>query len=169
MGVDTVGQLPTYHAALSFAPAASATDVVVIQGSATKTVVVRRIMLSGVATAAGVKVSLIRRSTADTGGVSSGVTPTLADINDPIATASVSVYTTNPSPLGTAVGGGIFNFPLGVNPITSGAQDRLIMAFGDYGAKSLVLRGTNDYLAINLNGTTVTTIYGDVEWTEETP
>jgi hypothetical protein len=158
---------PTYHAALSFAPAAAATDAIVIQGSATKTVRIRRIMLSGVATAAGIKVSFIRRSTGDTGGTSSGVTPTLADTNDPVATAQVSTYTANPATLGTASGGGVLNFPLGVNPITSGSQDRMIMAYGDYGAKSLTLRGVSDFLAINLNATTVTTIYGDIEWTED--
>jgi hypothetical protein len=167
VSVDTVGQWPTFHAAISFNPAASATDAIVVQGSATKTVVIRRIMLSGVATAAGIKVSFIRRSTGDTGGTSSGVTPTAADTNDPTPTAAVSTYTVNPSGLGTAVGGGILNLPLGVNPISVGTQDRMIIAFGDYGAKSLVVRGVSDFIAINLNATTVTTLYGDIEWTEE--
>ena len=69
--VDAEGTDASYQAALAFAPASSATDVVVIQGSSTKTVRIRRIVLAGVAgSAAGIEVSLIRRSAGDTGGTS---------------------------------------------------------------------------------------------------
>lgn len=163
----TEGTDATYHAALSFAPAASATDVVLMQGSSTRTIRIRRIMLGGLASsAADVQVSAVRRSAGDTGGTSTGVTPGKADINDGTPTAQVSTYTANPSSLG-ASGGGIFNLPMAVATATTATADRLIMPFGDYGAKSLVLRGTTDYLAINLNGATLSNLFGDIEWTEE--
>jgi hypothetical protein len=156
----------TYWASLAFAPASAATDAVVIQGSATKTVRIRRIILAAIAgSAADVLVSLIRRSAGDTGGTSSGVTLGRSDINDPTATASVSTYTANPT-VGTAVAT-LFELPMGMNTSSSGSQDRLNLTFGEEGGKSLVLRGTSDYLAINLNGASPTGLYGTIEFTEE--
>jgi hypothetical protein len=166
--VDEQGQDPTFHAAIKITAAASATDIVVVQGSATKIVKIRKIRLVAVAASAiTVPVSIVRRSAGDTGGASSGVTLAQANILDPGPTAQVSAYTANPSGLGTAAGT-VKNGLLNAQPATAvGALDRLVFEFGNVGAKPLELRGVSDFVAINLNATTITTLYGDIEFTEE--
>ncbi len=173
------GQKASYSAAkLGLVPASSATDIFTITGSSTKTVRITRIEISGTttsATPAALDIVLLKRSTANTGGTSTGSpTPVPHDINDAAATATVLAYTANPT-TGTLVGN-LRNQKLMLMLATYTAtdfptDDKIIWDFGNRaGERAIVLRGTGDVLAINLNGVTATATASldiAIEFTEE--
>lgn len=148
----------TYSASITaLAPAASATDIFTIIGSATKTVRITRIQISGVATAAGTfDVVLVKRSTADSGGTSTSPTIVPHDSSDSAATAVVKAYTVNPT-LGTLVG----NLQARSITLTTAATPAIPNILQEFlfelrGEKAIVLRGVAQQLAINLNAQTIT-------------
>lgn len=153
----------TYSFARStFAIAATPTDVAIINGSASKKVRVTRIEIDALctaATASALEVQLIKRSTANSGGTSTGSPTGIPhDSGDPAATSTVLCYTANPTP-GTSVGivrdGKIV--PV-LSPYTATdfpQHDRLVWDFGNGPKKGLVLNGTAEGLAINLAGATI--------------
>lgn len=159
---------PTYAiSGVAVTPAATPTDVLVITGSATKTVHIRRIVLSGMATTAGsMDVSLVRRMAADTGGTSTAPTIVQADSNSVAATATVALYSVNPSALGTSAG--MFttkklNFGL------TGTAGTIDFTWPDVNYIAPLLHGTGQSIAINFNGGAVPsggTITYAVEWEE---
>jgi len=173
------GWKATYSfAKLGLVPAASPTDIFTITGSATKIVRVTHIEMNGISSAAvntPIDVLLLRRSTADTGGTSTG-SPTAVqhDTNDAAVTATVLAYTANPT-TGTLVGTAIRNLKLwlGLSPptVTDFPEgNTIVWDFGNRPGEGIVLRGIAQVLAINLNG--VTTPAGcslniSVELTEE--
>lgn len=150
---------PAYrYAVLAFAPVATPTDVLVIQGSATKNLAIKRIVLQGVATAAGnMPVQIIRRSAADTTTcVLTAVTVGQQDKNDPAPSAVVStVGTANCGSLGTSAG------VIGVGRLqmsaagTGLAIQPLVWEYATRLDKSLVVRGITDFIVINLNGAAI--------------
>ncbi len=163
-----------YRAAvLGFTPVATPTDIALIQGSASFTTRIRKIIVQGVATAAGnIPIVLIRRSTPYTTSGSAVLTAIATigpmDSEDPAATAVVeTVSTANFTSVGTAVatlatgraqlaasGSGIGFTPLEFN----------------FNNNSIVLRGTSDYLALNCNGAAVPAggvLDITVEWEED--
>ena len=155
----------SYSSAFSIVPAASATDVVEVIGSATTTVEITRMTIGGVQTTAGqVLVNLLRRSTADTVGTQTAQTIVPHQATDAAATAVIKAYTANPT-TGTLVG----NVRSRRLPI--GAATSLIPAtvyeFGE-NTKPLFLAGVAQTLCINLNGATVTggTLDVEIEFTE---
>lgn len=160
---------PAYSCFLNFSVAASATDVVTIQGSATKIVRIKKIRLQAVHTAnVGIAVSLIKRSAANTGGTSTSATLVPHDSLDAAATAVVKSYTVNPSGVGAAIGavdGGLLDANTVATP-TIGA-DKLDLRYGENGSRDIVLRGVAEFLAINLNAATITSAFAMIEWTEE--
>lgn len=170
LGVSQVSAA-TYSAAITgLAVAAAATDFWTITGSASKTVRLKRIQFSGVATAAAaVSFQLIKRSTADTGGTSTAPTVTSFDSNNAAGTATVNAYTVTPTGIGTLVG--IIKALRATMTTAAGAipQVPVIINFSDNDEQGLVLRGTAQQLALNLNGATVAglTLDIDVTWTEE--
>lgn len=155
----------SYSAAAAFSPTTTAaTDIFTITGSATKTVRITKLSVSGSATAStAVSVSLIRRSTVDTGGTSAAVTVVPNDTTNAAGTATCLSYTANPT-VGNTVGT-IRADRLTFSPTAPSLQ---VYTFGG-SAQSIVLRGTSQQLAINLNGATVASIAASVsiEWTEE--
>jgi len=166
------GQKATYSAtsALAFASASSATDIFTITGSASKTVRVLRIGFSGTQTTAGtVNVLAIKRSSANSGGTSASATAVVHDSTDGAVSATVLNYTANPTSLGTAVG--TVRAVRAFIPTTGTAASSQFYEFdfGEWAEKAVVLRGTSQVLALNLNATTVTggawTCW--VEWSEE--
>lgn len=164
------GYKATYAAGIaSLAPAAAATDVCTITGSATKTIRVTKVYLSFIATTAiSVPVSLIRRSAANTGGTSAVLAATTHDTNSPAATASVVSYTANPTALGALVGTVLEAGKIPA-PLTGGAVQVTVLEFGTASNQAIVLRGTSQILAVNLNGTTVVggSLSVAIQWTEE--
>jgi len=159
-----------YRASFSdLVPVNSATDVITISGSATKTIRPRRIELSGVATAAAlVDAQLLLRSAADSGGTSSTPTVVALDSNDPAGTAVVTTYTANPTTLGTLVGQiGSIKLPFAASP---GNPPLVTVDFGTRNCRPVTLRGATQYLCVNFNGQTVGaggSMDGMIEWTEE--
>lgn len=151
---------PAYrYAVTAFAPVATPTDIVVIQGSATKRVIVTLIKMIGGATAAGnMPYTILRRSTAGTIGsaVLTAIVPAKMDSNQVAATGVVSmVGTANYTTPGTAAGlfeAGRISMPA----LTSGAID----AATDFQSaprfcKPVILRGVLEFCCINLGGTAI--------------
>lgn len=160
----------TYSAAISaLVPAGSPTDIMTITGSATKTIRITMVEISGTTSSgSGIRgqANLIRRSTPNTGGTSTSPTRVSHDSTNIAPTATVLAYTANPT-LGTTVG---TIRSMALTFLASGSAASLIdWFFGDRPAQAVILRGTNQVIAINLGGVTVTggQISGSIEWTEE--
>lgn len=150
--------------AAAITTAATATDVVTLTGSATKTVRVHRVVVNGIATAAtAVQVGLVKRSTANTGGTSAGLTEVPLNSQGPAASATGLSYTANPTP-GTSVGTVALRRVLFGTSATEAPAT--VFDFGDWPVE---LRGTGEVLAVNLGGVTVTggSLNADLFWTEE--
>ena len=161
----------TYSAAiLGLAVANTPTDIFTINGSATKTIRVTRIAFTAIQTTAAQRdVVIIKRSAANTGGTSSAVTAVPHDSSNAAGTASVKAYTVNPTGLGATVGN--FRTRKVFVGTAAGTQnsDEFIVDFGDRPGQAIVLRGTAETLAINLNAVTSAGNSCDIsiEWTEE--
>jgi len=157
--VSSEGLKPGYrYAVLGFAAVATPTDVLEIQGSATKTIRIRRIKVGGVATAAGnMPAQLVRRSVADTTSlVRTALTAFKADTSYAAATAVVStIGTANPGSLGAQVGGlaGAGRVQLAAAGSGVAATD-LVWLFD---RNACVLRGALDFLYLNMNGAALPT------------
>ena len=159
----------TYNAAFSVVAASSATDIVEIIGSSSKTVLIHKITISGSQTTGGqVPVYIIKRSTAASGGTSTN--PTLVPrstifAEGTAATAAIKVYTANPT-TGTAVGN-IWVGGIGIPAATASDTPIKDIDFNLTGAPVL-LSGTSQTLCINLNGATYSgnTFNMTVEWSE---
>jgi len=169
--VNNEGTKTTYSAAITaLAIAAAATDFFTIIGSATKTVRVTRIEISGVATAAGATtVQVLKRSAADTTGTSTAPTVVPHDSTDAAGTAVCAAYTVNPGGLGALVG-----LIRSVRPTFTTAAGAIpevpvVLDFTLRNEKAVVLRGVAQNLALGLNGATVAglTLDIDITWTEE--
>lgn len=160
----------TYGSAIvNLAVVTGATDVFTIIGSATKTIKISSITVSGSAAAAIIiPVLLIKRSAADTGGTSTTPTVVPYDSGSAAGTAVTRAYTANPAALGAAVGT-VFTQKIGL-PLTSGSTPvSVTIEFGSSFASPIVLRGVAENLVINLNATAITTgnLNISIEWTEE--
>lgn len=132
-------------------PAANPTDVLVITGSATKTVRVLSIELYVSQNVAGNNNWLLfRRSTDDSGGTPVSLTPRLHDTTDGAATAAIREYLANPT-VGTSAGivarAQIVSFD-STTTVQNGFTFDFIKAGYD---KGIVLRGTSEILALNFN------------------
>jgi len=129
------------------------TDWVVLTGSATKTVTVSHIAVCGTATvAATIDVTIIKRSTTNTGGTSSAGTAVNLSDSNVAATATMSVYTANPT-IGTAVGNADVK-KLNLGP--PGSAGCVLLDYGTRdGSGPITLLTTGHLIAINLLGQTV--------------
>lgn len=159
----------TYSAASTLPLAASATDVFTLTGSASKTIRITLIRLSGLATTAiTVPVQLIKRASVNTGGTISTNTAVPHDSTNATATATCVSYTANPATLGTTVGAlraDKVNFGL----TASDTSPIIVWDFGIRPSQALVLRGATEVIAISMATITVTggSLSVDIEWTEE--
>lgn len=157
--VSTTNPLPTQEqektkatygiASVGNTPAATPTDVATLYGSATKKVKIKRVTVSGVATTAGtMQVLLTKRTAANTGGTSTSATIGQFDSTDTAATAVSKLYTANPTSLGAgvALSAQLLNFGI------AGAAGTVIFDFANRNDKAIILNGTTEGLAINLNG-----------------
>jgi hypothetical protein len=159
--VSTEGHRSTYrYCVLAFAPLANPTDILLIQGSATMTVRIKKIKITGQATAQGsMPVQIIRRTGSGLslgGAVLTAITPAKHSSADSAATATVStVGTANITTLGVnagLVGVDRLNLsPLGTGPSGSAA----VWEFSTRNDKPVKLSGTNEYLCLNFNGAAV--------------
>lgn len=161
--------ISTYSAAVTgLATAALATDILTIGGSATKTVRIKQLRISATRTTSGnFDITLVRRSTANTGGTSTTLTAVAADSTDAAATATVLAYTANPT-TGTLVGT-MRSEKYFANTTGTGASDNTNWTFGFDTSKAPVLRGTAQSISVNLLGVTIAGSSFDMHftWTEE--
>jgi hypothetical protein len=136
-------------ASAPFTPGATPQDVVTVTGSATRRVTITRLTLSTVQTTAGMNAwQLVKRSTANTGGTSATVPAIPLDDSYPAATAVVRSYTANPT-AGTLLGAlwsGRVAAPAPATALAGSDKDLL------FNGGPVVLTGTTDVLAWNLNG-----------------
>lgn len=152
-----IAQLPepsiaSYSASAVVASAASATDIAVIPGNATNTVLLTEVRVSCTATTAGIiQLHLIKRSTADTAGTSVAMTEVPDDANYAAASSALLTYTANPTLGGTV--GDLDIVKLGCMATGTATPNDLYIA--NFRQKPIVLRGTAQQVAINLNGATV--------------
>lgn len=156
-----------------FTTAGSATDVAILQGSASKTIKVVNVWLvqAGVPPGAvDAKYFLLKRSTANTAGTSTTATSVPLDSNNAAASVSgLKLYTANPT-TGTLVG------LISCNNIATNASSGVgntsfinLYKTSPY-TQAIVLRGTGEGLAVNFNGVTNplnTSVSIGYEWTEE--
>jgi hypothetical protein len=168
--VNTEGVKATYSTAGNAALVASATDVCTLVGSASKTIRVTRVSWGGVATAAtSVPVQLRRYSTAASGGTSSAFSFNPHDSTNAAATATGVLYTANPT-----VGGSAAVLRQAMTTFTTAASSPVAALeysfdFTTRNTQGIVLRGTGQYVSVNLLGQTVTggNINCSFEHTEE--
>lgn len=158
----------TYSTAFTITPATSTpTDIVQIIGSATTSVSIQRIRISGLLGTAGQVLTLLqKRSSVNTGGTSTTSTMVQHDAADVVATSVCSLYTVNPTSLGTSVGNIRMEYiPMG--PVT-GVVNSVEFNFAERG-KPIILTGVTQALAINLNSITIapTSVAVEIEFTEE--
>lgn len=169
----------SYLAAGTFTPAATPTDLVIIEGSATKTVRVVSMKIFTTNTAAGSQqFFLIKRSTADTTGTFVAATAVPVDSADAAATVNrVGHFTANPGALGTSVGnayvtrvGSPAAVPASFAGVMQEAAVEMIPKVTSGLERLLTLRGVAQCLAINFNGAAL--VAGQthayfIQWTEE--
>jgi hypothetical protein len=150
----------TYTAAiLNMTPAASATDVIVLTGSATKTVNVYDVKCLGTSTASGaLPVELITRSTADTGGTSTSPAIAAHDMLNSTPTAVMKAYTVNPT-VGTSAG--VIDIQMLTTLVNTAVGENGFEGVYEYlpvdHRQPIVLRGVSNQLAINFGGVSAPT------------
>lgn len=149
-----VGPAQFSSSPLAFTPGATPQDVCTLTGSATRTLSVMRASISSTQTTAGVNVwTLVKRSTANTGGTSTTVTPVPVDTLSPAATATTLTYTVNPT-AGTLAGRYTVDHVVSPSVTTAGlgVVRHELLANGSGFTAPIVLRGAAEVLAINFNG-----------------
>jgi hypothetical protein len=168
---DTEGLKPTYsYQSATLTPVATATDVVTLTGSASKTIRVTKVCASGIATAASVyDIFLIKRTTADTGGTSTTPTPVQHDSNDAAASGTINLYTANPT-LGTGIAVRGSHMILANASTPAWQVTPTCWQFGDSADEKVALRGVAQQFAINHGGAAVPTgasVMYTIEWVSE--
>lgn len=151
--------------------ASSCTDLVIINGSSTKTVFVQEVRFSATATAAKtLDVKLVKRSTANADGTSSAGTAVPHSSDDGAATAAVLLYTANPT-TGTLTGAvRATRYTIAVVDAAATQGEVVYDLRGYNGGKGLRLEGTAQGLALNLDGESPgsgNAFSGSITWTEE--
>lgn len=159
------------YSVLGATPYATCQDLVALRGSATKTVKVLRVEVSGfITTAAGIAATLKLHSVANTGGTSTTPTPAQHNSNDPAATATVLLYSAAPTTSATAII--VKAFRLLLQPLASptGTADRYVYDCMDTPGEPITLNGVAQELALNLGGAAVGSgevIDFSITWSEE--
>lgn len=168
----------TYSAtALALPPAASATDIACIAGSSTKTVYVSRIRISGTAgTLVSAPFTLVRRTTADTGGTAATTTANWAntiaknDTHNPTPTATLISYSANPTINDTSP---VYLRSSYLTLPTTAAGTSISPIQWDWDSLEFIqrptLRGAAQQFCINLNGVSVSSglLHINIQWSEE--
>lgn len=150
-------------------PAASATDIALINGNATNTVLLYGIRVSCTQTTAGiVTLHIIKRSTANSGGTSAGMTEIPLDSNYAAASTAALTYSANPTP-GTSVGN-IDTSKIGCMAAATATPNDIYISPASWRTNPVVLRGTAQGVAVNLGGVTVSggNFAVTFEWRETT-
>lgn len=183
-GVNTVPQVgvsclseptPDSFAAsgVGIVPAATATDIACLTGSATRIVRLQSIRVSGTGTAITIPLVIVKRASADTGGTAATAlalpVPYALDSTDAAATATTIAYTANPTIVDAAPGLiDVGQIALAATTTSTSAGFTLF----DYSHRNFIeaptLRGIAQQICVNLNGTTPTaSLNVSFRWTEQ--
>ena len=177
VGVNSANIRQNTYGAISvgLVPAASATDIFCISGSASKTVTVRRILISGSAgTAITTPFVLLRRVSLDTGGTpATGIALPVAGRFSSInaaATAVLTAYTANPT-INDSSPTYVAAVAVSV-PVTTSQALFTELIFGsriDAYDQGLDLRGAAQQLCLNLNAASISSgvLAISIEWIEQ--
>lgn len=170
---NPLSSIPTYQVQVfDITPVAGATDILQIIGSATKTIKITRIKITASATAAAaIDFYSFKRTTLNVGGTITHPAIVKYDSLNADPTATINLYSANPSALGNGVmlGGTKFMIP-GTNGNTWFPVIPIIVEYGTRNNSPVILRGVNESLAISLNGQTIPSglqVYASIEWCEE--
>src|SRR6478609_5113035 len=126
----------TYSASSNFSVAASATDIFQMVGSATTTVMIQKVIISGIQTTAGnILVILNKKSVVNTGGTAVTFTAVRNETSDIVSTATLQGYTANPSSVGTGISVETEYIPIGSLTIPT---SKVVFDFGESG-KHIIL------------------------------
>jgi hypothetical protein len=145
-----------YRASASFVPVtASALVLFQVQGSASKTVRITRVTMSGSAATAIATMVAYTQRTSTAGITGTPVNPTIAklDTGSAAATAVVTHYTTAAQTVGTLIGGPLsfFQMLLTITAIPTVSFSPMQTVFPEGGApigQAIVLRGTAEYFNV---------------------
>lgn len=181
--------VPSYAAAhVSLVPASTATDIACLNGSATRTIRLKRIVISGVAgTAINVPIFIAKRNALDTGGtppttIATGLgIPFALDSTFPAVSATVQSFTANPTIADTQWTTALANIitsvtvPFAATGTLIGQQATVIDFSQWAGISPPVLRGAVQSVCISMNtsGQTIATPSSGLVsitwlWTEQT-
>ncbi len=133
--------------------AANPNDWITLTPTSSRVVGITNVLFFGSCpTPVTIDILLLKRSALNTGGTFSSVAATSTDeVPTGLATnASVIVYSTNPTTLGTLVG--VAAAPIKLNLGPPGAAGFVSVDFGTRNVPALKLRSPNHQFAINLNG-----------------
>jgi|SRR5581483_2350353 len=171
--IEPSSQNATYTYAISAtAPYATPQDWIVVRGSATKTIKIVRIEISGAATAATEVLFTFKKHTvANTGGTSTTPTPMQHDSNDAAASATVLLYSVAPTIDASATIWKTVRMTLAVAPAaTTVNPDRYVYNVGADPFEPLTLHGVAQEFAMNFGGSAVPSggVYDvAIVWTEQ--
>jgi hypothetical protein len=163
-----------YRAAtVQFTPVATPTVWAVIQGSASKTIRIKKIRVTGLATAAGtMDVTLNKRSSAGTAGSAVLTALTGVPLDSTNAAASAVISTVGTANYGTP---GTLTGMIGAGRLCLTADGTgvnvtpVVWEFG-FGDQALVLRGTSQFVTIDGNGDALPSgakFDVEIEWAED--
>jgi len=151
--------------------AATATDIIQLIGSTSKTIKLARVQITADATAAGIlELYLVKRTAANTGGTAAAITGIAHDTQDPAYTATLQEYSANPSALGAGQIIRIDGYALPSATTTGYPFSPYVFTFGVHNGKMPTLHGVAESISINLNGQAIPSglnLWVDIEWTEE--
>lgn len=166
---------PTFRAAGSITVAAitsATTDLLLLQGSATKTVRLKKLRVGGVATAAEALLVLLKKHTfPNSGGTATTVAAAKHDSDAPNQTATLKVYSANPTITTVAIATmGAGHMVLTDTTGTSAAMKPVEWDFCRNEDQAGVLRSSTQEIAVNLNGVSPgagAVLFYEVEWEED--
>lgn len=162
----------TYAATgIAIVPAATATDISCITGSATRVIRVQKIRVVGTGTAITIPIVITKHASANTGGTATTGTaipvPYPLDSQNPVATATTVAYTANPTIVDSTPGLLDTQF-LGLAATTTSTAGNVTFNYTERNfMEASTLRGVAQQLCVNLNGTSPTASLTVVwRWTE---
>jgi hypothetical protein len=168
--VNTEGRKPSFSVvANSISLAATATDYFTLSNPATSNKILRVTFVRSVSTSTSnntPNVYFYKRTTSNTGGTTSTLTPTYYDTNNPTVSGVAVTYSANPSALGTGT------LVYGSHAFSSSGTTNISpieLTFGQRPSQCLALR-PSELFAANFGGQTVPSGFATflvVEWTEE--
>jgi hypothetical protein len=164
--VSTITNTPTYAAAINVTNTGNG-DVMCIYGSATRTVFVTQVHMTGIAsTAITIVEGLVKRSSVESGGTPVAMTAVPFNSSNPAATAVATAYSVSPTP-GTSIGP-IDNHFIGLGNSTNTASLNEFEAnYGNLSDQPVTLHGTSEGLCVNIGAGGTGASYGiHVRWME---